>query len=68
MMLDTTNTTSTDMVELTTSFGVGTQQTLIIFCALISILFGAYNVMKIMAIPVEKTSGPGYNDLEMDSL
>ena len=69
MMLDTTKTTSLqEAVTASTSFSVSCQTSLIIFCAVVAILFGIYNVVKIMSIPIEKTSGPGYNDLEMESI
>jgi inorganic pyrophosphatase len=68
-MLDTTKTTSLqEAVTASTSFSVSCQTSLIIFCAVVAILFGIYNVVKIMSIPIEKTSGPGYNDLEMESI
>lgn len=65
MYMDTANATL-----ISTTLSLKTQETIIIFCALVAVLFGAYNVQRIMAIHVSKntTGSAGYNDLELDSL
>jgi hypothetical protein len=65
MYMETANATL-----VSTTLSLKTQEAIIIFCALVAILFGAYNVHKIMAIHISKnTNGSaGYNDLELDSL
>lgn len=65
MYMETTNATL-----ISTTLSLKTQETIIIFCAVVAVLFGAYNVHRIMAIHVSKNASgsAGYNDLELDSL
>lgn len=61
-------TEETNTILLTTALSLKAQEFLIIFCALVAIGFGAYNVKSILDVKMEKQSTQQYRDLEMDEL
>jgi len=66
--MDETNPTHT--IHASTAFSLKTQESIIIFCAIVAIGFGIYNVQKIMAVHISKSSGESYEKMaqEMDTL
>jgi hypothetical protein len=47
-------------IDSSTMFSLKTQETIIIFCAIIAIGFGIYNVKSILAVHISKATGAGY--------
>lgn len=61
------NTDATNIIQVT-SWSPSLQAGVIIFCAVLSIAFGLYNVHLILSIRVGGKNPTGYGDMEMASL